>query len=167
MVDDAECAENNKFDFDVNDSMVPQNEDMLGLQLLSDDDGAHLNVHNDDGSLSVISSESVGIEPKQSLIGKCIHWLTVPLQLLFKITCPPAGEGVFCSLFHSMSIPVPNRRSLRGSVRSDVRRLGGSCGGVFVHPLVGDRSVGDRVGNAPGSVRNAIDCDRGRDTGYD
>ena len=33
-----------------------------------------------------------------TLSGKIMHWFTMPLQILFKLTCPPAGEGIMIYL---------------------------------------------------------------------
>ena len=40
------------------------------------------------------SKSSDGDEGPTTLAGRAVHWFTMPLQILFKCTCPPAGEGV-------------------------------------------------------------------------
>lgn len=52
--------------------------------------------------LSLSDSESED-EPT-TLAGKLMHWFTMPLQILFKCTCPPAGEGPVTALsLHSFA----------------------------------------------------------------
>ncbi len=53
--------------------------------LFTDDDFYENDLH---------SNSSDGSEGPTTLAGKAVHWFTMPLQLLFKCTCPPAGTGL-------------------------------------------------------------------------
>eukprot|EP01084_Bolivina_argentea_P029907 55485_1 len=56
-------------------------------------------------ALSDASSSNSDDEPK-SLIGKISGWITLPLHLLFKFTCPPSGEGEKCECLYGITICI-------------------------------------------------------------
>merc|ERR1719474_173233 len=49
------------------------------------------------------SQSSSDSEGPTTLAGKAIHWFTMPLQILFKCTCPPAGEGQSCEALYGFT----------------------------------------------------------------
>jgi len=52
-----------------------------------------------DSSGSEISED----EEEMGALGKVMHWITMPLQLLFKFTCPPAGEKQSCERLYGLT----------------------------------------------------------------
>merc|ERR1719474_1970550 len=52
------------------------------------------------------SQSSSDSEGPTTLAGKAIHWFTMPLQILFKCTCPPAGEGESCEALYGLTFLI-------------------------------------------------------------
>eukprot|EP01084_Bolivina_argentea_P053227 97719_1 len=52
------------------------------------------------------SGSSGSDEGPITLSGKLMHWFTIPLQLLFKLTCPPAGEGEKCEHLYGVTFAI-------------------------------------------------------------
>ena len=42
-------------------------------------------------------------EDEMGALGKVMHWITMPLQLLFRFTCPPAGEKQSCERLYGLT----------------------------------------------------------------
>jgi len=51
-----------------------------------------------------ISAEST--DSKTSWVMTAVHWITVPLHILFKYTCPPAAEGDPCEALYGLTFGI-------------------------------------------------------------
>ena len=77
---------------------IDDNKDVLqnGFVLLQDDDASSMGTRG--------SAQS--IETQSAICGKFLRWFTLPLRLLFKYTCPAAGEGATYERLYGLTFVV-------------------------------------------------------------
>ena len=84
---------------DTNDE--EQDEPILGKQIST----ASTSFSTDDDFYQSDLSDNSDEGPT-TIAGKAIHWFTMPLQILFKLTCPPAGEGQSCEKLYGLTFAI-------------------------------------------------------------
>eukprot|EP00486_Rosalina_sp_Unknown_P003689 CAMPEP_0201575584 /NCGR_PEP_ID=MMETSP0190_2-20130828/20876_1 /ASSEMBLY_ACC=CAM_ASM_000263 /TAXON_ID=37353 /ORGANISM="Rosalina sp." /LENGTH=318 /DNA_ID=CAMNT_0048005403 /DNA_START=85 /DNA_END=1038 /DNA_ORIENTATION=+ len=133
---DSEFDSSNEIDLTANDSMMQasaNNEDKSQIpiktmndtmesRLLGDEDNntaqlhakqisvASTSINTDSDFYDNYEQHSLGSDDSDegptTLAGKFMHWFTMPLQILFKLTCPPAGEGESCEKLYGVTFAI-------------------------------------------------------------